>query len=323
MDLIYTNAQRVDQGILTDCTLDLAYGSDENDFELTVSVDGISLEAGSVIYMEGTEYGGIVDGIRYVSDDKQVNYTGRTWHGVLNSKIIQPDSGADYYTVSGDANTILSTLISRLGLSDLFVAETAASGIFVSSYQFTRYAAGYDGLCAMLSSVGAKIHLEVLESGKVQLSALLVANYTTQDEWDSDQMSIDATKAWTKVNHLICLGKGDLANRQVLHLYAGTNGTISATQSLVGLDEYMAVYDYSNAESEAELLKSGTEKLMEYQAADSCKASITDETVAYDIGDIVGVTDNITGLSVETAITKKIVTISGGVVTVSYKTGSD
>lgn len=323
MDLMYTNAQRVDQGILNDCSLDLAYGSDENDFELTVPVDGISLEAGAVIYIEGTEYGGRVDGMRYVSTEGTVRYTGRTWHGILNSRIIQPDAGADYYTGSGDANAVLATLISRLGLFDLFVADPAVSNIAVSKYQFARYAAGYDGLCAMLSSVGAKIHLEVLESGKVQLSTLPVADYTTREEWDSDQMSIDATKVWTKVNHLICLGKGDLADRQLLHLYADTNGTISTTQSLFGLDEYMAVYDSPSVESLDELQKSGIEKLTEYQAADSCKASITDESVAYDIGDIVGVTDNITGLSVETAITKKIVTISGGVVTVSYKTGSD
>ena len=33
MDLIYTNANRVDQGVLLDYELDLAFGADENNFE--------------------------------------------------------------------------------------------------------------------------------------------------------------------------------------------------------------------------------------------------------------------------------------------------
>lgn len=67
MDLIYTNADLVDQGVLQDCVLDLAFGTDENDFELEVPADGVTLEAGALLYMEGTEYGGMVDGMRYTS----------------------------------------------------------------------------------------------------------------------------------------------------------------------------------------------------------------------------------------------------------------
>ena len=37
MDLIYTNQNREDIGVLQDFSLDLAFGSGENDFELTVS----------------------------------------------------------------------------------------------------------------------------------------------------------------------------------------------------------------------------------------------------------------------------------------------
>lgn len=83
------------------------------------------------------------------------------------------------------------------------------------------------------------------------------------------------------------------------------------------------MYDYSNAESLESLTANGMAKLAEYRSGDSCKASLADSETVYDIGDVVGVWDNVTGLSVETTITKKIVTISGGVVTVSYKTGSD
>ena len=59
MDLIYTNADLVDQGVLQDCMLDLAFGADENDFELEVPAEGVTLEAGALLYIEGTEYGGM------------------------------------------------------------------------------------------------------------------------------------------------------------------------------------------------------------------------------------------------------------------------
>ncbi len=322
MDLIYTNAALVDQGVLQDCVLDLAFGADENDFELEVPAEGVTLEAGALLYMEGTEYGGMVDGMRYTSADGVKRYTGRTWHGILNSKVIQPDAGADYYTVSGDANTVLAAVLQRLALSDLFVAADGSSGLSVS-YQFNRYCGGYDGLCAMLTSVGGKLRMEVLGTGQVQLSAVPVARYVKENEWDSDRMTIDATQLWHPVNHLICLGKGDLRERQVVHLYADANGNLSTTQTSTGLAERVAVYDYSNAESLESLTANGMAKLAEYQAGDSCKASLADSETVYDIGDVVGVWDNVTGLSVETSITKKIVTIFGGVVTVSYKTGSD
>lgn len=322
MDLIYTNAALVDQGVLQDCTLDLAFGADENDFELETPAEGVVLEAGALLYMEGTEYGGMVDGMRYTSADGIKRYTGRTWHGILNSKIIQPDAGEDYYTVSGDANAVLAAVISRLGLSALFVAADATSGLSVS-YQFNRYCGGYDGLCAMLASAGGKLRIEVLGTGRVELSAVPVVRYVTENEWDSDRMTIDATQEWHPVNHLICLGKGDLRERQVVHLYADGQGNLSTTQTSTGLAERVAVYDHSNAESLEDLTANGMKKLAEYQEGDSCKAALADSETVYDIGDVVGVWDNVTGLSMETTITKKIVTISGGVVTVSYKTGSD
>lgn len=322
MDLIYTNADLVDQGVLQDCMLDLAFGADENDFELEVSAEGVTLEAGALLYIEGTEYGGMVDGMRYTSADGVKRYTGRTWHGILNSKVIQPDAGADYYTVSGDANAVLAVVLQRLSLSALFVAADGSSGLSVS-YQFNRYCGGYDGLRAMLDSVGGKLRMEVLGTGRVRLSAVPVTRYVKENEWDSDRMTIDATQLWHPVNHLICLGKGDLRQRQVVHLYADANGDLSTTQTSTGLAERVAVYDYANAESLESLTANGMAKLAEYQAGDSCKASLADSETVYDIGDVVGVCDAVTGLSVETTITKKIVTISGGMVTVSYKTGSE
>ena len=117
MDLIYTNSERVDQGVLSAYTFDLSYGASENDFAIVIGTAEAMLDYGSVIYMEGTEYGGIVDAKKVITNSESITYMGRTWHGVLNSKIIEPDSGGNYCVVSGDANAILSLLIARMGLT--------------------------------------------------------------------------------------------------------------------------------------------------------------------------------------------------------------
>ena len=79
MDLIYTDASMKDLGSLQDFKMDLAFGIDENNFELSVSNTNHVCESGSVVYIEGTEYGGIVEGIRVETSEKKiVYYTGKS-----------------------------------------------------------------------------------------------------------------------------------------------------------------------------------------------------------------------------------------------------
>ena len=106
MDLIYTNSKLIDQGVLDNYAFDLSFGASENDFELTLGINPI-LESGAMTYIEGTEYGGIVDGRKTTTNGETITYVGRTWHGILNSKIIEPDTGEDYLVVSGDANEVM------------------------------------------------------------------------------------------------------------------------------------------------------------------------------------------------------------------------
>ena len=96
MDLIYATAARVDVGVLQGYELDLAYGESENDFELKTSLDNHVCREGYILYVEGTEYGGIIDSIAPNTRSNTLSYKGRTWHGILNSKVICPDKGHDY-----------------------------------------------------------------------------------------------------------------------------------------------------------------------------------------------------------------------------------
>lgn len=318
MDLIYMNASMEDIGVIRAYEFDLAYGSDENDFELKVSTENHCCEAGYFVYIEGTEYGGIIDAVASDTAAEEVTYTGRTWHGILNSKVLCPDAGQDYLTVSGNANAVLGILISRLGLTSLFAASSETSTLSFSGYSLEWYITGYDGIRKMLNSVGGKL-LMSYENYKVILSAVPIVDYT-DDGFDSDILSFAIKKASKKINHLICLGKGELKDRLVLHLYADVNGNISQTQTQTGLDEYSAVYDYSSAEDADKLLAAGTQRLSELQKQDDLTISLAETDDAYDVGDIVGATDNVTGIAIAVPISKKIVTIQNGIEAIAYET---
>lgn len=543
MDLIYTNKAREDIGVLQDFELDLAFGADENDFECSVPAASHCCEAGSLLYMEGTEYGGIVDTIESDTEAKEVKYKGRTWHGILGSKVIEPlkesdiptrlpkgyselnyiestgsqyidtrfipdqdtkivmdvelsdvgttitplcgsrpastsdvfgiwflpeavyphygdtrynahpisintvqrlfvsmgclvasaneesvtltdsgsfssqyslylfsfndvgtadsrmvngkiyscqiydngtlvrdfvpcrnasgvlglydlvnnvfyqnagsgtfTAGADveveggsgggavdgvtilgedadgnslvgkYLVISGDANDCINFILHRIGLSSLMCGFEEAAGVDIQEYQFHRFTDAYSGLTGMLASAGQKLHTEV-HGGQVVLSAEAVVDYTADEEFDSDLVDFVAIKKFNAVNHLICLGAGELENRTVIHLYADNDGNISQEQTQTDMDEYAAVFEYSNAETEEELIQSGKKKLKSLWEPDKLNVDFDDTTDNYGVGDIVGAYDNITGIMVSAEIIKKIVTIKNGQITISYKVG--
>lgn len=262
MDLIYADSKRKDIGVLLDFKYDLAYGKDENNFELEVALNNHCCDAGYHLYMEGTEYGGIIDKIRVDTENGKVVYSGRTWHGILEGKVIEPESGADYYIVTGDANEVLAELIDKLGLSELFSASTEASDVDIGQYSF-RYAKGYTGICAMLAEFDGKLQV-TYQGDSVVLSAVYLNDYSQDEEWDSSQAGFEIERNHRPVNHLICLGSGDLKNRYVIHLFTDENGGVQpyATtdnpmsdadyiltkekQLLFGSSEVAEVYDYGS-----------------------------------------------------------------------------
>ena len=318
MDLIYTNKQRSDVGVIHAYALDLSFGSSENDYEITVGQSEAALDYGSFIYMEGTEYGGIVDAKKTITADENITYMGRTWHGILNSKVIEPDPGKSHLVVSGNANEILGLLIHRLSLESLFSASSEISEVYISGYQFQRYCKGYDGIRDMLSDNGSKLQITWKDRGVV-LSAVPVVDYTAAPV-DNDEASLTVERHEKKINHLVCLGKGELAEREVIHLYADASGNIGDTKYFTGLDEYADKYDNSNAE---DLRSEGIKKFKELLDIDKAELDLNEsQSRVYDIGDFVGATDINSGVSVSAAVTQKIVKITNGEVSVDYKTGS-
>ena len=264
MDLIYMTEKKVDIGVLNNYDFDLAFGVDENDFSCKIRLEDHCCKAGYMLYIEGTEYGGVIDNISPDTDAKTVTYGGRTWHGVLENKILSPDTGEDYLYLSGEANAVLSALIVRMGLSDLFSASSNDSGIEIVNYS-VRYGTGYTEIRKMLYESGGKLQIVFLK-GYAVLSAVPYVDYSQNEEWDSSQLVFQITKNYRPVNHLICLGRGDLKDRNVIHLFTDTNGGLqpyaltdnpvknadyildTSQQALFEEEEVAEVYDYSNAE---------------------------------------------------------------------------
>lgn len=320
--LIYTDANRIDQGVLGNTTLDLEYGRDESDqtntFEVSIDRNSkIRLEDKALVYIEGTEYGGKITGIGTNTGEDVITYKGMTWHGLLNAHVLGPDSGQDYLVLSGEAHTVIRSLIERMNLQDIFTAPMTSSGININ-YQ-VRYEYGYFAILAMLAASSAKLKM-TYDNGMVVLSAEPIADYSDSDELDTTQIELEIDKDYLPVNHLVCLGEGELKNRIVLHFYADADGNVSTTQSLFGADENTLIYDYTNADSD-ELSEKGQEKLKELQNCDTVKVDIPEGRVL-DIGDLVGAIDPITGIYVATEVTYKTVTISSnGLVSIAYKVG--
>lgn len=316
MDVIATDATGRDLSPLSGCVLDVAFGADENRWELTCSTEGRLLEGGSYVYVEGTEYGGILDWRDVDSGSGVIRYGGRSWHGVLVSRILMPDKGQDYLVYKGEANAVLGQLIARLGLGDLFIASAEPSGIQVSG-RFDRYIDAYSGIRKMLGSSGAKLLIS-FDGGRATLQAAPIGDYSA-DGPDTDRNALEIKQCMRCVNHLVCAGTGELRDRVEVHLYADKDGNVSQTQTYFGEDEITAFYDYTNADTE-ELIESGTEKLRDLQEADTVELTL-DPAREYDIGDIVGGADPETGTYATATVAKKIAKISGGDLSTSYQIG--
>lgn len=316
VDLICADENGVPFHAVSDCVFDCAWGSGENDFELTL-YDGTVLPDRGLVYVDGTEVGGIVDHMKDELSDgvSVVTYSGRSWHGMLAGKVLQPDSGQDYLKVSGPVNQVLSNLLARIGLADVFKVR-ADSTKTIPTFRFDRYCTAYDGIRRMLAANDLKLMFQEVD-GTVWMYAKPIVDHN--DTVDSDLVDFSIAKDYRRINHMIGLGKGDLRNRLVVHYYADGSGKVSNTRTFGGRDEIAAVYDYSSAEKD-ELDKQTKKQLQDLQGAGAVDVTVHDG-LSLDVGDRVAGCDHVTGLTVTAVVLKKIVKLSGGLLSVSYEVG--
>ena len=312
-----------------DADIDFAVGSDENDYEIKIRRDQWDERYvyGNIFYVKNTEFGGIIGRKKVNTEQDTISLYGRTWRGKLDKKVIRPPVGQDYRKVSGELNTVLNTLVTEQ-FNDYFVVSQADTGVTVTNYQFDRYCTLLAGMTKMLKSVGYKLHIEYVQQergqpGYVELSAVPIVDYSEQIELSQDSrlnFTFDETK--NGVNHLVCLGKGELQDRQVIDLYVGQNGSIGTTQYYTGIQEVAEVYENTSTETE-ELEEKGREKLQELMNSTSFSMDVEALDMEVEIGDIIGGRDYVTGMYAAKPIAKKIYKVSGGSASLEYEIEGD
>lgn len=312
-----------------DADVDFAVGSDENDYEIKIRHDRWDerYAYGNVFYIKNTEFGGIIGRKKVNTEQDTISLYGRTWRGKLDKKVIRPPAGQDYRKVSGELNSVLNTLITEQ-FNDYFVVSQADTGVTVTNYQFDRYCTLLAGITKMLKSVRHKLHIEYVQQergqpGYVELSAVPIVDYSEQIELSQDSrlnFTFDETK--NGVNHLVCLGKGELQDRQVVDLYVGKNGSIGKTQYYTGIQEVAETYEDTSSESD-ELEEKGREKLQELMNSTSFSMDVEALGMEVEIGDIIGGRDYVTGMYAAKPIAKKIYKVSGGSASLEYEIEGD
>lgn len=301
--------------------IDVEYGTSEdstNDFQLT---DATLRELNPKgFYIPNSEIGGLIDYEKDRADHDYIVWKGFTWRGLLSKSILLPPSGSNYLIVSGEANSVISSLLSGK-FSGIFKASTAASGCTISSYQFPLYINLLDGIEGMLEAYGYRLDIKAnkVSSGQpidIVLSAqpaVVMAGTFNEDNGIPMAFEVDNMG----INHLICGGSGELQNRMIRHLYIGQNGEITTTQFYFGIQERTAFFDYASAESEADLIDASKKQLLEL-ASHKTLSMESPEELNLEIGDVIqGLFPD--GTLVECPVVRKIYKIINGVLEMSYK----
>ena len=303
-----------------DIDVDAEFGTSEapNDFEFATSLNNLDEPGG--FYIPGTEIGGFIDYNKTKSDQDVITFRGYLWRGLLTQSVIMPPSGSNYKIVSGEANSVLASMLSGV-LGDIFTVSSEDSGLTITNYQFPLYINLLDGLEGMLESYGYRLKItgqKVASHQPIQIlveavqATLLSGSYNDDNgiplTYEIDRMGI---------NHLICGGSGELQNREIIHLYIDADGNISQTQYYTGIDERTEFYDYANAESTQDLIDYGTQCLKEVASYKQLSIKAP-ENQELEIGDIVqGVFPD--GTILQSPVVSKLYKISNGLLTTTCK----
>lgn len=301
--------------------LDCEFGTSSdssNDFVMSngtfVGVDAYGF------YIPGTEVGGIFEYSKNQSYFDITELHGHSWRGLLSQALILPPPGQDYYTVSGDADTIISNIISGK-FGGFFEEKPGASGITIASYTFPLYVNVLDGIEGMLEANGARLKIEVVKtaSGQPVHVYLSAVQATTVAGMYNDDIGIPMTYTVDNmgINHLLCGGQGQLQSRMLVNLYIDNNGDVSETPYYTGFEERTKFYDYSSAQSREDLVTNGTKKLKEL-ADSKTLAMKAPENFDLQIGDIVtGQFPD--GSIISKPVVRKIYQISNGLLSTEIK----
>lgn len=344
-DFIITDENRIELGFLPDgVDVDMDVG-DDNDFQLVIPLELYSediYKIGGYFYCPHTEYGGRFDNFKVSTKSQTVTLTGKTFRGFLDTQIVIPFGSTtswqnltDYVTVVNmDINeAILEYIIldyngnNRFG-EDLYVVDDTPAGVVITNYNLPRFETCLDCINALCNTVDMRLKIECIPTEEgfiVQLSAVPIEDYSNLEEFSQDtNLDFTIEKHSFPYTHMIVLGSGDLADRNVAFL-AMQNGRPTAIQYFPTgrTDLKVVTYEANSVADHSELVRQGQEKWRK-DLIDNDEQTITfkDEVeLNLEVGDIVGGRDYVTGTYISEAITKKIIKYKNGKQSITYTIG--
>lgn len=301
---------------------DFEVGKDDNSFQIEIKrAEYEYIPSRARLYIPGTEYGGLFRRMETNTQHDTISPGGMTWRGMMRKKIIVPPTGQDYATDSGELNAIIKARV-EAALPGLFIGSEEDTGV-TTSFQYDRYCTLEEGLSKLLKSVGYRLDISYSQTDKaVVVSAAPIIDYSADVQFSSDmRLNYNMHMEGDSVNHLICLGSGELANREVYHLYLDEYGNIGTTQYYTGIEEIAEIYDYAGAEL-SDLIQGGKEHFQQITNNNVFEIAVNpDMEIA--IGDIVGGKDYLSGMTMTSPITGKIVKWEKGFRTIEYRIEDD
>lgn len=328
MDFTVTNIYGEEKGFIRHSGIDINVGT-ENTFEIKVQnkyFDKDKYWYECQFFCPGTEYGGIIRGVNPVTEDGIIKLTGPTWRGLLNQQPIHEEEN-NYLHLDGEANDILSGLIRKLEIDDLFVVSSSDSGITLD-YVVPLQTMLLDGFTEALADQGARLDIKYVTGEANGKGYVLLAAKKIEDLSDTIEISEDGNVKLNildyrgGVNHLICLGKGELTNRERIDLYAWPDGSIRKEQYYRGIERNARYYENTNAEDVAKLEQEARKKIEELKNYKQLRISVSN--LDLELGDIVGGRERITDITMKSPVVRKILTVSGkGRETIQYKLKGD
>lgn len=312
--LLDSNMHEISE-ISIDVDCEVGVGSDvANDFELSnATIQQLDAKG---FYLPNSEIGGLFEYSKMTTESNIKIFRGYSWRGLLAKALILPPTGSDYRVVSGNAQEIIADLLEDV-LGGFFKVPEDAEAVTINNYQFPLYVNMADGIEGMLESVGYRLDIfakKLVQGGAVQVFCQAVKAETVQGSFNGDSaLPLIYEENKMGINHLLCAGQGELQNRMKVDLYMDENGNVSETQYYTGFQERTEFYDYSGAESRADLVDSGTKRLKELASAKTLSVqSLTNLDLS--IGDKVRAIFP-DGSQIVSPIVKKIYKISGGILT--------
>ena len=245
-DLIYTDANLNEIGTLEDHEVDLDVAGEKN-FELRS--DFHIMELGSLWYVDGTEFGGIVGKFETDPDNNQVIYTGRSFRGILASKIIEVEEGLNVETYSGSITTIVNNLLEEYDLNSFFVCDNPDTidgfdeATSVDDVDILSGTTLYDAMMKIANSINYTFLFEYnAKEKRVHIIPCMVQNWIDLMAYNKDNaIKFKSSLFGDFINHLVCSGIDEKGKRRTIHLFLNENGEL---QPYANTDKPLKDSDY-------------------------------------------------------------------------------